>query len=140
MGLGISSNSVITSLPQTFTCITDGNNIFQIDLYGNKQVIGVAKKSYDELEKISNEYYQKLVELGVIVPEKSPEDIQKEMLDGMTTMLAEIKSLKQEVEVLKNDQSTGNSANAAYEPRGYKQAGTGVDDGAECGHEGAEQK
>lgn len=140
MGLGISSNSVITNLPQTFTALIEGNNILQMDFYGNRQIVGVTKKAYEELEKISSEYYNKLVELGAIVPEKSPADVQAEMLAGMTAMLDEIKSLKQEVEVLKNDQSTVNSTDATHEPAGQSQIGRSMGYGAEHSGQGAVKK
>lgn len=111
MNLGITSSSVLTTYPQTMTCIVDGTNIIQVDFYGNRQRIGVTQSAYDELEKISNEYYNKLVELKVITPPKTSEEIQQEQTQLMADMLKEMQNMKREIEVLKNDQST-NGCNA----------------------------
>ena len=62
-------------------------NIIQVDFYGNRQRIGVTQSAYDELEKISNEYYNKLVELKVITPPKTSEEIQQEQTQLMADML-----------------------------------------------------
>lgn len=106
MNLGITSSSVLTTYPQTMTCIVDGTNIIQVDFYGNRQKIGVTQNAYDELEKISNEYYNKLVELKVITQPKTPEQQMQEQTELMADMLKEMQNMKREIEVLKNDQST----------------------------------
>ena len=96
MNLGITSSSVLTTYPQTMTCIVDGTNIIQVDFYGNRQRIGVTQSAYDELEKISNEYYNKLVELKVITPPKTSEEIQQEQTQLMADMLKEMQNMKEE--------------------------------------------
>lgn len=120
MNLGITSSSVLTTYPQTMTCIVDGTNIIQVDFYGNRQRIGVTQSAYDELEKISNEYYNKLVELKVITPPKTSEEIQQEQTQLMADMLKEMQNMKREIEVLKNDQSTSCSTNAETKPAGHE--------------------
>lgn len=104
MNLGITSSSVLTTYPQTMTCIVDGTNIIQVDFYGNRQKVGVTQSAYDELEKISNEYYNKLVELKVITQPKTPEQQMQEQTELMADMLKEMQNMKREIEVLKNDQ------------------------------------
>lgn len=118
--LGIASNTVLTAYPQTITCVLNGTDIIQCDLYGNKKKIGVTQAAYEELEKISNEYYNKLVELKVITPPKTPEELQQEQTQLMADMLKEMQNMKREIEVLKNDQSTSSSTDVKAESTGYE--------------------
>ncbi len=136
MNLGITSSSVLTTYPQTMTCIVDGTNIIQVDFYGNRQRIGVTQSAYDELEKISNEYYNKLVELKVITPPKTSEEIQQEQTQLMADMLKEMQNMKREIEVLKNDQSTSCSTNAETKPAGHEPPCRSMGDGDECSEQG----
>ena len=62
-----------------FPCVVDGTDIYQTDYAGNRQIIGKTLSTYNELEQTTTEYYNKLVELGVIVPPKSQEEIMAEM-------------------------------------------------------------
>ena len=136
MNLGITSSSVLTTYPQTMTCIVDGTNIIQVDFYGNRQRIGVTQSAYDELEKISNEYYNKLVEFKVITPPKTSEEIQQEQTQLMADMLKEMQNMKREIEVLKNDQSTSCSTNAETKPAGHEPPCGSMGDGDECSEQG----
>lgn len=120
--LGIASNTVLTAYPQTITCVLNGTDIIQVDLYGNKKKVGVTQAAYEELEKISNEYYNKLVELKVITPPKTSEEIQQEQTQLMADMLKEMQNMKREIEVLKNDQSTSCSTNVEIKPTGHESA------------------
>lgn len=129
--LGIASNTVLTAYPQTITCVLNGTDIIQVDLYGNKKKIGVTQSTYEELEKISNEYYNKLVELKVITPPKTAEEIQQEQTQLMAEMLKEMQRMQHEIEVLKNDQSTGSSTDVAVKSAGYKPADGSVGNGGE---------
>ena len=54
------------------------------------------------------QYYDKLVELGGIKKEKTPAEVAAEQAQLMAEMLATMKALKSEVEVLKNER--GNSS------------------------------
>lgn len=120
--LGIASNTVLTTYPQTITCVLNGTDIIQVDLYGNKKKVGVTQSAYEELEKISNEYYNKLVELKIITPPKTPEEIQQEQTQLMAEMLKEMQRMQYEIEVLKNDQSTSGSTNVEIKPAGHESA------------------
>lgn len=136
MNLGITSSSVLTTYPQTMTCIVDGTNIIQVDFYGNRQKIGVTQGAYDELEKISNEYYNKLVELKVITQPKTPEQQMQEQTELMAEMLKEMQNMKREIEVLKNDQSASCSTNAEIKPTGHEPPCGSMGDGDECSEQG----
>lgn len=120
--LGIASNTVLTAYPQTITCVLNGTDIIQVDLYGNKKKVGVTQAAYEELEKISTEYYNKLVELKVITPPKTPEEIQQEQTQIMADILKEMQRMQHEIEVLKNDQSTSSSTNVEIKPTGHESA------------------
>lgn len=121
MDMNIQSNSTIRTFPQTMTCVVENGNIIHVDYLGNKKVIGVTTETYNELEKISTEYYNKLVELGVIVPPKTPEQIQQEQMQMMAAMMEQMKQMQAEMEVLRNAQSTNVSANAENESSTTKQ-------------------
>lgn len=86
----------------TMMCIVDGDNIVQVDYLGNRKVIGKTAEAYSELEATTAEYYNKLVELGVIVPEKSPEEMMREMQRTMCDMAGVIAALKAEMEGIKS--------------------------------------
>ena len=72
----------------------DGNEIYQVDYFGNRQqLIGKTLPAYSELETTTQEYYDKLVELGVITPPKTQEQLMGEMQSAMSDMAAVIKNL-----------------------------------------------
>lgn len=120
--------------------VIEDDKICDKDLYGNKTVIGVTNKSYEDLNKITEEYYNKLVELGVIVPEKTPEQIQQEQNQLMQELLRQIKDnnqqnlalsakieeMNKEIEELKNVKSASNSTNDEIKSTAGKQIATSV--------------
>ena len=109
-----------------YCTVVDGI-IYEINpLYtGQKQRVGVTDSVYNELKSISEEYYNKLVELGAIVPPKTPEQIQAETIQMMSSMLAEMKSMKQEMEELKNERRNS-STTIRNEPTEYTETDTGM--------------
>lgn len=86
-------------------CVVDGTDIYQTDYMGNRQVIGKTLSSYNELEQTTTEYYNKLVEIGVIVPPKSQEELMAEMQKSMLEMSGIIAGLSNELKELKNRES-----------------------------------
>lgn len=83
------------------TCIVDGADIYQTDYMGNRQLIGKTVSAYNELEQTTSQYYDKLVEMGVIVPPKSQEELMGEMQKTMADMTGIIAALSAEVKELK---------------------------------------
>ena len=71
------------SASNMLACVVDGTDIYQTDYAGNRQLIGRTMQAYNELEQTTTEYYGKLVELGVIVPPKSTEELMAEMQESM---------------------------------------------------------
>ena len=90
-------------------CIVDGTDIYQTDYMGNRKLIGKTQASYEELEVTTKQYYDKLVELGVIVPQKTPEQMMAEMQNTMLDMSKIIASLSAEVKELKNNEHERNT-------------------------------
>lgn len=90
------------NIPAQFMGGCDGRNIYMLNNFNQKAVIGVTQQAFDEAQTMCQQYYDKLVELGVIKPPKTPEQIQAEQAQAMSDMLDVIKGLKQEVEALKN--------------------------------------
>ncbi len=86
-------------------CVTDGTDIYQTDYAGNRQLIGKTVAAYTELEQTTAQYYDKLVELGVIVPPKSQEELMAEMQRSMLEMSSIISSLSGEIRELKENGS-----------------------------------
>ena len=79
----------------------DGSEIYQVDYFGNRQqLIGRTASAYAELEATTQEYYDKLVELGVITPPKTQEQLMSEMRSAMSDMAAVIKNLTDQVKEL----------------------------------------
>lgn len=97
------------SMNNQIMCIINGDDICQIDyMTGQQKPIGKTSSSYSELEQTTTEYYNKLVELGVIVPPKDPQEAMAEMQKTMQDMATLIQSLSNEVKELKNGELKSN--------------------------------
>lgn len=90
------------SMSNMLTCVVDGTDIYQADYMGNRRLIGKTQAAYDELESTTTEYYNKLVELGVIPKQKTPEEMMADMQNAMMSMSQIIASLTDEVKELKS--------------------------------------
>ena len=85
-------------------CAVDGADIFLTDYFGNRQqIIGKTAAAYEELESTTQQYYDKLVELGVITPPKTQEQLMSEMQSAMSDMAEVIKGLSAQVKELKEN-------------------------------------
>lgn len=88
-------------------CTVEDGIIYEINsLYGQKTRIGVTDATYNELKSLADEYYKKLVELGAIIPPKTPEEIQAETVQMMNTMMEQMKAMKEELEGLKHERES----------------------------------
>lgn len=79
--------------------IKDGN----ISDVSTGKKIGVTLEKYKELEDISMQYYNKLIEAGLIEKEKTPEEIAAEQNKLISSLFNELKDLKEELRSIKND-------------------------------------
>lgn len=97
--------STLKATPSGICTVEDGV-IYEVNaLYGTKTRVGVTDGKYSELKELADSYYNKLVELGAIVPPKTPEQIQAETMQVMQGMLKQMQTMQQELEVLKNERS-----------------------------------
>ena len=76
-------------------CVIEGENIVQTDYVGNRKTIGKTTAAYKELEDTCSEYYEKLVDLGVIVPPKTQEQMIADLQQTVVDLMREIKEMKQ---------------------------------------------
>lgn len=113
MQITTQETTTILNANSQFLAYTDGKTIYQLQPLGmgqsQKMVVGVTQQTFDELKEMTDKYYNKLVELGVIVPPKTPEQIQQEQQQAMQDMLSVIRDLKAEVEELKNAKRTSDT-------------------------------
>ena len=94
------------SMNNQIMCVVNGDDILQVDyMTGQQKPIGKTAAAYSELEQTTTEYYNKLVELGVIVPPKDPQEAMAEMQKTMQDMAALIQNLSNEVKELKKNGS-----------------------------------
>lgn len=101
--------STLKATPSGICTVEDGV-IYEVNaLYGTKTRVGVTDGKYNELKELADSYYNKLVELGAIVPPKTPEQIQQETMQVMQGMLKQMQTLQQELEVLKNERSNAST-------------------------------
>lgn len=110
-------------------CAADASTgeIWQTDYFGNKQqVVGRTLAAYAELEATTQQYYDKLVELGVIIPPKSPEVLMGEMQAAMADMSEIIKGLTAQVKELSGNGSQSDTDGAGEDVSGRKFAKRGA--------------
>lgn len=82
---------------ETFVVAIDGNgDIWHIHRGRKQAVCGVDTQKYNELQAEYNElkaefdsFYNRLVELGEIVPEKTPEELTREAAENQNRLLQE---------------------------------------------------
>lgn len=102
-------NKTIYSLNGQFVALCENGYIYQVNSFtGQKVQVGVTQQTFDELQKITDGYYNKLVELGIIIPPKSNEEIIKEQQEMMAKMYEAINKLTQKVEELENEHPRDN--------------------------------
>lgn len=90
--------STLKATPSGICTVEDGV-IYEVNaLYGTKTRVGVTDGKYNELKELADSYYNKLVELGAIVPPKTPEQIQQETMQVMQGMLKQMQTLQQNYE------------------------------------------
>lgn len=96
----------------------EGDNILSSDFYGNKTLVGVTIKKYQDTLDLLNTYYNKLVELGVIEKEKTPEEVAKEQQEMIKTMMLQMQHMQEKIDSL-NEQNQ--NVRKDIQNDGYKQ-------------------
>ena len=112
----LEQKTTYTTVNGQFVGFVEGNIIYQLTAFGFGQQqrvpIGVVQQTFDELQAITDGYYNKLVELGAIVPPKTAEELAAEQQRVIADMFDIIKSLKSEIEELKGNGHQENSRNS----------------------------
>ena len=86
-----------------FVAIVENGAIYKLNSFtGQRLQIGVVQQVFDELQEITDGYYKKLVEAGIIQEPKSNEQIIAEQQEAMNKMLEAINKLTAKVEELEN--------------------------------------
>ena len=108
-----------------FLAYVSGDDIYQAEYFGApRQVVGKTLKAYNELQEMANKYYEKLVELGVIAKEKTPEELAEENVrqledaktaikqnqELMVQMMAQMKELQSAVHSMQDSSLRGQLA------------------------------
>lgn len=88
--------------PTPISCVIENGQIFQMG-YNGTQLIGVTNAVHNEVIDMATGFKDKLVEHGIIQKERTPEELQMETQQMMTSMLEVINDLKNEVKELKED-------------------------------------
>jgi GH35 family endo-1,4-beta-xylanase len=116
---------------EKFICTISGEDIYQTDFYGNSKPIGKTLEAYSELEAVTTEYYNKLVELGVICPPKTQEELMGQLQDNMASMASLIETLTAKVKELETGGSKQNNTDVEQtisERRDSKRRGSSTAD------------
>ena len=103
-------------------CAIDGADIWQ--------VIGKTTAAYTELEGTTQQYYDKLVELGIITPPKTQEELMGEMRSAMSDMAEIIKGLSAQVKELKENGSQADHSGRVEDVPQRRPAKRGAEGGA----------
>ena len=78
-----------------------GEDIYQTDFMGQRKLIGKTISAFNELEETTTQYYDKLVDLGVIIPPKSQEQMISDLQGTIKDMAGLIADLKKEIGEMK---------------------------------------
>lgn len=102
-------NAVFNSEKLIMATLEEDGNITTMDNMRNKKQIGVQLQVYQNLvqesqekDEIIEKYYNKLVELGAIVPQLTPEELQQQALQKQLKLAEE--TAKKQAEMLVQNQ------------------------------------
>ena len=112
-----------TQLQNIMYCTVEDNTILQCNYGQPFKKIGVTMEKYNDALKLINEYRNKLIELGVIEKEKTPEELQKETNALLLKINDRMNSLEEQLNEYKK--SSSNSEQFSV-PTKEGAAGTGA--------------
>lgn len=110
------NKTIYSNINGQFVALVDNGYIYQLNSFTGQRIqIGVVQQTFDELKAITDGYYKKLVEAGIIKEPKTNEQIiaeQQEAMAKQQAMMAEmmnaINKLTKKVEEMEN----GRNANS----------------------------
>jgi hypothetical protein len=83
--------------------LVENGTIYQVNSFTGQRIqVGVVQQVFDELKGIADEYYQKLVDAGIIKEPKTNEQIIAEQQAMMAEMMKAITKLTKKVEELED--------------------------------------
>lgn len=118
------------STDNIFTGMIDlDGNIYNASMRNNRVKIGVDAEreqellnQIEEMQGVIDNYYQKLVDLGAIIPPKTPEQIAQEQAEQQSLinqqLLEAIGSLQAELKEMKSNGNDGSSITVGNEQQG----------------------
>lgn len=103
MDITTENKTIYSNINGQFVAMVDNGYIYQLNSFtGQRMQIGVLKQTFDELQEITDGYYKKLVEAGIIQEPKSNEQIIAEQQAMMAEMMNAINKLTKKVEEMEN--------------------------------------
>ena len=97
------NKTIYSNINGQFVALVDNGCIYQLNSFtGQRMQIGVTQQTFDELKAITDGYYKKLVEAGIIKEPKSNEEIIAEQQAMMAEMMSAITKLTKKVEEMEN--------------------------------------
>ena len=103
MDITTENKTIYSNINGQFVALVDNGYIYQLNSFtGQRMQIGVLKQTFDELQEITDGYYKKLVEAGIIQEPKSNEQIIAEQQAMMAEMMKAITKLTKKVEELED--------------------------------------
>lgn len=116
---GFTYNANFSSYNNRIICTIKDDIIYEMSTTGQMQEVGHTNKRFNELLDLANEYKDICIKNGLIEEEKTPEQVQMEL---MQSMMFAIQDLTKQVEVLKNGhKETSEPSDAGSKPNGGKQ-------------------
>ena len=109
MDVTTENKTIYSNINGQFVALVDNGYIYQLNSFtGQRMQIGVLKQTFDELQEITDGYYKKLVEAGIIQEPKSNEQIIAEQQAMMAEMMNAINKLTKKVEEMENGCNANN--------------------------------
>ena len=103
MDISYKNETIYSNVNGQFVALVENGTIYQVNSFtGQKIQVGVVQQIFDELKGIADEYYQKLVDAGIIKEPKTNEQIIAEQQEMMAEMMKAITKLTKKVEELED--------------------------------------
>lgn len=103
------NKTIYSNVNGQFVAVVENGFVYQVNSFtGQKMQVGVTQQTFDELQAITDGYYKKLVDAGIIKEPKSPEQRIEEQQAMMAQMLEAINKLNKKVEELEYGRNESN--------------------------------
>jgi DNA-binding transcriptional regulator YhcF (GntR family) len=103
MDIAYENKTIYSNINGQFVALVENGTIYQVNSFTGQRIqVGVVQQVFDELKGIADEYYQKLVDAGIIKEPKTNEQIIAEQQEMMAEMMKAITKLTKKVEELED--------------------------------------